>query len=367
MASRVFWADMRTSPQEGLVKKFARLLETAGLADRVGPGDLTAIKIHFGELGNHAYIRPIFVRPVTDLVKKAGGKPFLTDANTLYVGTRSDSASHLVTALRHGFDYTVTGAPLIIADGLRGGSHREIAVEGGVVERAWIGREIAEAEAFISLAHFKGHELSGFGGAIKNTGMGCASRRGKLDQHSNVSPRVNDEKCVACGTCVEHCAHQAITLEDKAVIDPDPCVGCGECILVCPESAIDIQWDMQIPDFQRRMVDYTRAVIAGKEEKCFFVNFLTNISPACDCYPHADAPLTADVGILAALDPIAIDQAAVDLVNQQPGNPLSQMGETCGAGCDKFREVYPRIDWTIQLDYGQKVGLGRREYELVSI
>jgi uncharacterized Fe-S center protein len=367
MASQVFFADMRTSPKEGLIAKFARLLETAGLADRVGANDLTAIKIHFGEWGNHAYIRPIFVRPVSEAIEKAGGKPFLTDANTLYVGTRSDSAGHLVTALRHGFDYTVTGAPLIIADGLRGGSQREVHVEDGVVERAWIGAEIADADAIVSLAHFKGHELSGFGGTIKNLGMGCASRRGKLDQHSNLSPAVSDKKCVACGSCVDHCAQSAISLNDRAHIDPDKCVGCGECILVCPEQAINIQWDMQIPDFQRRMVDYTRAVLTGKEHTSFFVNFLTNVSPACDCYPHADAALIADVGILASIDPIAIDQASVDLVNQQEGNPLSLMGETCGAGCDKFREVYPRIDWTIQLDYGQKKGLGHREYELVAI
>lgn len=367
MASTVYLADMRTSPKEGLVKKFDRLLDTAGLPGRVGAGDLTAIKIHFGELGNHAYIRPIFVRPVSKLIKKAGAKPFLTDANTLYVGTRSNSADHLQTALRHGFDLTVTGAPLIIADGLRGKAHREIPLTGTTVARAFVAVEIADADAIVSLAHFKGHELSGFGGTIKNLGMGCASRRGKLDQHSNLSPVVSDKKCVACGSCVDHCAQEAISLNDTAHIDPDKCVGCGECILVCPEQAINIQWDMQIPDFQRRMVDYTKAVLTGKEKKSFFVNFLTNVSPACDCYPHADAPMTADIGILASTDPIAIDQASVDLVQAQPGNPLSCLGETCSAGCDKFRDVYPNIDWTIQLDYGQSLGLGARAYDLETI
>lgn len=250
MESTVYFMDLRASNRENLFAKLARLLEKAGIGGVVTKRDLVAIKLHFGEEGNAAFIRPLFLRRVVESVKALGGNPFLTDANTLYAGTRSDSPSHLTTAVRNGFAYAVVEAPLIIADGLRGKSETAVTIDRKRFKEVYVGKEIAEADVYISVAHFKGHELSGFGGAIKNTGMGCASRRGKLAQHSTVSPGIKQSKCVGCGDCVEHCAQGALSLvDDKARMDTEKCVGCGECILICPNGAIQIQWNQGIPVF----------------------------------------------------------------------------------------------------------------------
>ncbi|MBW2111149.1 MAG: DUF362 domain-containing protein [Deltaproteobacteria bacterium] len=339
--ARVYFSDLRTSAKENLPSKLKRLMQEAGVEEVVAPRNLAAL-------------------------------PFLTDANTLYAGSRGNSVDHLRTAVENGFAYSVVNAPLIIADGLRGASFSRVRIDQEIVKTAFIARDIVEADMLVSVAHFKGHELSGFGGTIKNLGMGCAARRGKLDQHSDLSPKVKRKKCVGCGDCVEHCAQQAISLKDeKAVIDQKRCVGCGECILICPNSAIDVQWNADIPLFQKKMAEYTLAVLKGKEGKAFFLNFLTDISPACDCYGHSDAPIVPDIGVVASTDPVAIDQASVDLVNQQAGTEQSCLTR-CLTRCtdkgeDKFRGVYPKIDWTIQLDHAEEIGIGRRGYELVTV
>ena len=368
MKASVYFADLRTTHTENLIDKVGRLLNKVGLADKIADKALTAVKLHFGETGNLAYVRPVYIRKIVDAVVQAGGKPFLTDANTLYVGTRSDSVNHLITAIRNGFDYAVVGAPLLIADGLRGGTEVPIAVDLKRYKTVYIGSEIVRADVLVSVAHFKGHELSGFGGAIKNVGMGCASRKGKLAQHSTVSPKIDRRRCEGCGDCVGRCAQHAILLiEDKAKIDPEKCVGCGECILICPKGAIKIRWNQQIPVFLENMVEYTVGVLKGKEGKATFLNFITDVSPACDCFGHNDTPIVGDIGILASDDPVAIDQASVDLVNKAPGRPDSALTRNLAPGEDKFRALYPKVDWEIQLDYGQKVGLGTREYDLIEI
>ena len=373
MKNTVYFMDLRATPKENLIAKLGRLMETAGISDTFKKRDLVAVKLHFGELGNAAFIRPLYLRKVVETIKGLGGNPFLTDANTLYAGTRGDTPSHLTTAIRNGFAYSVVDAPLVIADGLRGKSERAVPLEGKHIETAYIGTEIVEADALISVAHFKGHELSGFGGTIKNLGMGCASRRGKLVQHSGVSPKVTRKKCIGCGDCVPHCSQEAIALEKvdekkyKAHIDPDACIGCGECILICPQGAINPQWKTSIPDFMEKMVEYTGAVLKNKENKTLYINFITNVSPACDCVPANDAPIVRDIGIVASRDPVAIDQASVDLINAEPALSACCMEENREAGSDKFKSIYPKVDWPIQLDYAEKLGLGSREYELVKI
>ncbi|MBN1277067.1 MAG: DUF362 domain-containing protein [Deltaproteobacteria bacterium] len=361
---KVYFANLRTSFKENLFAKIARLVEN-GLKDAVMPRDLVAIKMHFGEKGNTAFIRPIFVRQIVDSIKGLGGLPFLTDTNTLYSGTRANSVSHLDTAVGNGFAYSVVNAPIIIADGMRGASYSAVRIDQEIFETAYLGKEIVESDALIGVAHFKGHELSGFGGTIKNIGMGCASRKGKLEQHSGVSPRIKRKKCVGCGECIKHCASEAIKLvEEKAFIEPEKCVGCGECILICNQGAIDVQWDADMSRFQKKMVEYAYAVLKGKQGKSFFINFLTNISPACDCYPHSDTPIVQDIGIMASKDPVAIDQASVDMVNREKGADGSCLTSSKGPGEDKFRAVYPAVDWSIQLEYGEKIGLGTRSYDL---
>ncbi|MBW1849841.1 MAG: DUF362 domain-containing protein [Deltaproteobacteria bacterium] len=368
MKSNVYFIDLRATLKENFVAKLGRLIETAGLSTAVKKRDLVAIKLHFGEMGNTAFIRPVFMRKIVEVVRNAGGDPFLTDANTLYSGTRSDAPSHLTTAIQNGFAYAVVDAPIIIADGLRGRSETSVTINQKNFKRVYIGTDIVEADTLISVAHFKGHELSGFGGTIKNVGMGCASRRGKLAQHSTVAPKVMREKCVGCGDCISYCSQNALSLkEEKAVLDSKKCIGCGECILVCPESAIEIEWNQAIPVFLENMIEYTLGVLKGKTEKALYVNFITDVSPACDCYPMNDAPLVRDIGVVASQDPVAIDQASVDLVNQEHALPGSCLNTNTKPGEDKFKGVYPKVDWEYQLEYGEALGLGSRSYKLVNI
>ncbi len=368
MPSNVYFADLRTSPKVNLYSKLKQLLEEAGLSMIVEKRDIVAIKLHFGEMGNTAFIRPVFLRQIVENVRDKGGKPFLTDANTLYAGTRSDAVNHLNTAIANGFSYAVVNAPIIIADGLRGKSEIAVPINGKRFKKVYIGTEIVRADAIISVAHFKGHELSGFGGTIKNLGMGCASRRGKLAQHSTVSPQINIEKCVGCGECIPHCSQKALSVyDDKAVIDTEKCIGCGECIIICPNNAIEIEWNQAVPVFLENMVEYTEGVLKGKENKSLFINFITNVSPACDCYSHNDAPIVRDIGIAVSTDPVAIDKACVDLVNNESGLPGSCLKTNLKPGEDKFKGLYPRVDWKIQLEYAKQLGLGNIDYQLEKI
>ncbi|MFP4036871.1 MAG: DUF362 domain-containing protein, partial [Desulfobacteraceae bacterium] len=367
-ASKVFFADMRTSAKENLLDKLERLIGHLDLADIIPPRSLVALKLHFGEKGNTAFIRPILIRRIVETINAIGANPFLTDANTLYAGTRGNSVDHLRTAIENGFAFSVVNAPVIIADGLRGRSSTEVDVSGEMINIAHIASDIAAADALISIAHFKGHDLSGFGGAIKNIGMGCASRRGKMAQHADLAPQVKKKKCIGCGECAEHCAQSAITIQDeKAHIDPERCVGCGECILICPQKAINVNWNADVPRFQKKMAEYTLAVLKGKERRSACVNFLTQITPACDCNRHSDAAIVQDLGIMASLDPVAVDQASVDMINQEPALGHSCLTQGRSPGEDKFRAVYPNIDWGIQLSHAEKLGVGSRDYELISI
>ena len=377
MTSPVFFSDLRVESGKTLLDKLDILLDRADLKGKVREKDLVAIKLHFGEKGNTAYVRPIFLRRVVDRVKQYKGKPFLTDTNTLYTGARSEAVSHLNTAVENGFAESVVNAPVLIADGLRGNSAVKVRIDKPIFKTVSIAREIYMTDALITVTHFKGHELSGFGGALKNLGMGCASREGKLSQHSTISPQVNRKTCKGCETCLRWCAQDAISMlslksgiETKrghALIDPKKCMGCGECILTCPSGAIEIQWNESIPIFQKKMVEYAYGAVQKKKGKVLYLNFLTQISPACDCYGYSDAPIVSDIGILSSEDPVAIDQASVDLVNGEAGNRSSKLQKNWNPGEDKFRAVYPDVDWNIQLAYAEEIAMGTRKYELIKI
>lgn len=369
MQSTVYFIDFRANSRENFIEKLGRLVETSGLSEIVAARDLVAVKLHFGERGNSAFIRPIFIREIVRCIKKAAGVPFLTDSNTLYAGSRSEAPHHLTTAVQNGFAYSVVdNTPVIIADGLRGRSETAVAIGQKHFKTAYIGNEIVQADALVSVAHFKGHELSGFGGTIKNLGMGCASRKGKLAQHSTVSPKVKRKKCMACGNCIARCPAGAITRVDgKAGIDSDKCIGCGECILICPQSAISIRWNQSIPIFLENMVEYTLAVLQNKGRKSLFINFISDVSPACDCHGYNDASLVKNIGVVASTDPVAIDQASVDLVNGEPALQGTALQKNTAPGEDKFKGLYPDVDWPIQLAYAEELGLGRRSYQLVTL
>ena len=365
MVSKVFYIDLKANFRANFVKKLGILMEKCGLSTIIAERDLTAVKLHFGEKGNTAFIRPVFLRKIVKEIKAASGVPFLTDANTLYAGTRSDTPHHIITAIQNGFAFSVVDAPVVIADGLRGKSEVAVSINKNRFKEVYIGAEIVAADALVSVAHFKGHELAGFGGTLKNLGMGCASRRGKMAQHSDLSPRVIQKKCIGCGECVIHCSQHAIILQDeKAKIDSEKCIGCGECIITCPQDAIQIQWNASIPVFMEKMAEYTFGVLKGKEQKSLFINFITNVSPACDCMPLNDAPIVRDIGVLASTDPVAIDQASVDLVNKEPALAGSCLKSNQGPGEDKFKGIYPRVDWPLQLEYAENLGIGSRSYEL---
>ncbi len=377
MKSTVFFADPMISPGKTLLNKLDTLLDRMDLKGKTGEKDFVAIKLHFGEKGNTGFVRPIYLQKIVDRVRQLKGKPFLTDTNTLYTGTRSEAISHLTTAYENGFTEQAVGAPLVIADGLRGNSAMKVRIDKPIFKTVSIAHEIYMADALICVSHFTGHELSGFGGALKNLGMGCSSREGKLSQHSNISPKVKAKACKGCELCLGWCPQESISIrppspgqKDKhgiAFIDPEKCIGCGECILTCPTGAILIQWNESIPVFQRKMVEYAFGAVQKKKGKALYLNFLTQISPACDCNSYSDTPIVNDIGILSSEDPVAIDQASVDLVNGEAGNRSSKLSKNWDPGEDKFRALYPEVDWSIQLAYGEEIGLGRREYELIRI
>jgi hypothetical protein len=364
----VYFADLRASLQDNLIDKLGRLLTSVGIDEKFGKGTLVAVKVHFGEKGNTAYIPPVFVRSVVERIKATGAEPFLTDTNTLYVGTRTNSVVHIATAIENGFAYAVVNAPIIIADGLRGNDGVAVEVEGGqYYKEVQIAREIVNADAMVVLTHFKCHEMSGFGGALKNVGMGCASREGKLAQHSNCAPVVEPKECFACGACVTVCPAEAIEIEAVAFIDDAKCIGCGHCIPACPEGAIKISWDETTTGLQKKMVEHAQGALRNKEGRTVYVNFIQRISPSCDCYGHTDAPIAPDVGIVASTDPVAIDAASAELVNRGAGFAGTALKSGMEPGGDKFRGVYPEVDWEVQLKGAERLGLGTRKYRLETV
>lgn len=364
----VYFTNLRTTPNRSLLDKIDDLLNRTKVNTIIKKDDLVAIKLHFGEQGNTAFLRPLFLRTIVDRIKKINGKPFLTDTNTLYSGSRSDAVNHLNTAIQNGFGYSSVGCPLIIAGGLKGQNGVKVPISGDVLTEAIIAREIVEADCLIAVSHFKAHELSGFGGALKNIGMGCATREGKLIQHSTVAPVVNNATCKGCKMCLNYCPVQAISLNaKKALIAEDICIGCGECIVVCPHKAIEIQWNESPDIFQKKMVEYAAGALKRKNRTSIFINFLIQISPACDCYPNSDAPIVRDIGIAASTDPVAIDAASCDLVNNEESIPNTAIKKTLKKGEDKWHALFPTIDWHYQLEHAEKMGLGSRSYTLVKI
>ena len=369
VASKVYWADLRADYRENLPQKLTRLMKTAGMGQIDFEDKFAAIKLHFGEPGNLAFLRPNWAKAVADFVKERGGKPFLTDCNTLYVGGRKNALDHMDAAMLNGFSPLSTGCQIIIADGLKGNDEVEVPVRGGeYVQKAKIGRAVMDADVFISLTHFKGHEQAGFGGCLKNIGMGCGSRAGKMEQHNSGKPFVKQKKCVGCHACAKICAHGAPTFgpDNKATIDTDKCVGCARCLAVCPKDAIQCMYDEAPSILNYKIAEYTKAVVDGRP--CFHVSLVMDVSPNCDCHGENDVPIVPNVGMFASFDPVALDQACIDAVLAQPKMPNSVIGSGEACQCeDYFKAAHPDTDWEAALIHSEKIGLGSREYELVKI
>ncbi len=366
--AEVYFADLRArNRHESMTVKVGRLVERAGVGSIVTEGDLVAVKVHFGERGGDAYVSPVFVRQVVDAVKARGGKPFVTDTNTLYSGSRSNSVDHLTTAVEHGFDYAVLGCPVIIADGLRSGSVVDLPGVGGYFRQVHAAADLVASDAMVVVSHFKGHEMAGFGGAVKNLAMGCAPASGKRDQHS-LRATVHREKCIGCGQCVEVCPVHAIELvEGLALVDRPRCIGCGECMTVCPQKAIATGSREDLREFVERLAEYATALTAAKRDKMLFLSFVLRVTPHCDCVPWSDAALVPDQGILASRDPVALDQACFDLVKNARALPGSMIECPCGPGDDKFAAAWPDTSGLRQLEYAEELGLGSRSYTLVPL
>ena len=369
MASKVYFADLRADVHENLQQKLTRLMKTAGMGDIDFQDKFVAIKLHFGEPGNLAFLRPNWARTVADFVKERGGKPFLTDCNTLYVGGRKNALDHMDSAMLNGFNPMTTGCQIIIGDGLKGSDEVEVPVVGGeYVKNAKIGRAVMDADVFISLTHFKGHEEAGFGGCLKNIGMGCGSRAGKMEQHNAGKPHVAQKHCIGCGQCRKICAHGAPIIENgKAHIDHDRCVGCGRCIAVCPKDAVRIDWDETTTNLNCKITEYTKAVVDGRP--CFHISLVIDVSPNCDCHAENDMAIVPNVGMFASFDPVALDMACVDAVNAQtPLRGSAADDEHAKAHVhDHFQRLHPDTNWRSCLEHGEKIGIGTREYELIKI
>lgn len=285
------------------LNKINELFDSADLGKIIEKDDFVALKIHFGERGNNAFIKPDRAKPIVKKVKALKGKPFWVDSNTLYKGSRADTLSHLQTAFDHGYTSGKTGAHVLIADGLEG------------LDR------VIKTDAMIAVTHFKGHELTGFGGAIKNLGMGLASKAGKLEQHSDC------DNCKAKPTCRK-------------------------------KERLESCWVGSSDSVQEKIAEYAAGAAKLFDKKVAYINFITDVSENCDCYDFNSEPIVPDIGILASFDPVAIDQASVDLVNKTEGRIKSN---------DKFKKLWPNVNWTTQLKHAEEIGLGSRKYDIIEI
>jgi uncharacterized Fe-S center protein len=368
--AKVYFTDMRTKPGQSMLDKLEVLIKKADIGQIDFKDKFVAIKIHFGEPGNLAYIRANYAARLTKFLLGKQAKPFLTDANTLYLGRRSNAIDHIESAFENGFNPVAVPCPVIIADGLKAIDYKEIPIDLKYCKTAKIGSAIAEADVIVSMNHFKGHEQTGFGGALKNLGMGSASRQGKLELHSSSKPIVDKEACTSCSQCVKNCASYAIHLDTdkKAEIDYERCVGCGQCVAVCQFDAAQPVWNNSTEVLNYKIAEYTVAVL--KDKPNFHLNFVMDVSPECDCWGSNDAAIVPNIGIAASFDPVALDQACADLVNQSEANldtVLNIHHHSELHGVDKFKALHPNTDWKVGLQYAEEIGLGKREYEFVKI
>ena len=368
--SKVYFTNFRARPGYNLLQKLEKLIKKAGIGNIDFENKYVAIKIHFGEPGNLAYLRPNYSKVIADVVKELGGKPFLTDCNTLYVGGRKNALDHIDSAYLNGFTPFSTGCHVIIADGLKGTDEEYVEINQEYIKKAKIGRAIMDADIFISLNHFKGHEMTGFGGAIKNIGMGCGSRAGKMEMHSSGKPEIILEKCRKCKQCKKICAHGAISYgeDGKAIIDHNKCVGCGRCIGICNFDAIKSPNDENGDILNKKMAEYALAVV--KDKPNFHISLICDVSPNCDCHAENDAPIVPNIGMLASFDPVALDKACADLVNNQKAFDDSRLGEHIKQHInekDNFHINHPETNWESQIEHGVKIGLGNDKYELIEV
>ncbi|MBN1307386.1 MAG: DUF362 domain-containing protein [Chitinispirillaceae bacterium] len=344
-----------TDSTASVAEKLRILLGRFGFSGLIAEGSVAQVKMHFGERGNRGYVRPELVRTITDAIRSRGGRAAVSDTNTLYRGLRTNCNDHLRLARRHGFTDESVGGVVEIPDDKNASLAASVPVSGRFIASAKVLRRYIDAPLLVGLAHFKGHMVTGFGGALKNIGMGCATRGGKLAQHAAVAPFIIKKKCIGCGACRDVCPADAITIiNGTAHLDAAKCIGCASCIAACGNDSAELDWRGGAGSLPEKMVEYAAAVLRSPGKK-LFVNVALRITAECDCLAKDDPRIAPDVGLLVASDPVAIDQASYDLVCTKAG------------GFDPFRKAHPERDPLRQLDYAERMSLGKRNYELVTV
>jgi uncharacterized Fe-S center protein len=352
MTSPVYFIPAAGSEsQSALAEKSLRVYAALPLQEKIQPRDFIALKIHFGEKGNTGFIKPAWLSLVIDQLKQKSPRVFFTDTNTLYVGRRSNAVEHTQLAFGHGFRQSQVGIPVLIADGLIGRDSESVPVDLPRVKEAKIASAIVHSDVLLCISHFTGHILSGFGAALKNLSMGCASRAGKLEQHAEVEPWIKGESCTLCEVCFDYCPENAIIAKDDAAfILKEKCIGCGECLVVCPQGAVRHDWDNDNARIQEKMAEYAASVHALFKGRAGYLNYLIKMTKDCDCMSKEASAFHPDIGILASLDPVALDKASIDILNRE-------------AGRDILREFHD-FDWSTQLTHAEAIGFGSTQYQL---
>ncbi len=353
MSETVYFLPVRDSDDNDLAGRMAEAIRQVRLFDGVGEKDIVAVKTHFGESNKSGYPRPVFLRNLGDLIKERGGLPFLTETSTLYRGNRTNAVTHLLHAGNQGFTVEATGMPVVMADGLFGDNEVPVEIKGKIYSSINVAAEIPKAQWLVVMTHFTGHMVSGFGGALKNLGMGCTSRRAKMIQHSTAKPTINRKACTLCGECERWCPVEAITLdEESAVIDHKVCIGCGQCLAVCRFDAVKYNWKATYDDLQKKITEHALGVVESVRGNTLYITLLTRISKDCDCIPDYEK-ITDDIGLMISRDPVAIDTAALDMVEEKSGKLFSQM---------TFN-----IPYRVQVEYAREIGFGSSDYELMEL
>lgn len=357
MASKVYLIKASVADGEKTISdKAVKLFRKGGFAKRFSENDFTAIKVHVGEDGNTTYIKAPCIKGLVKELLKLNTKPFVTDTNALYASPRHDAIGHYRVAAKHGFGLDVLGIPFIVAGGVFGTAETAVEINCEINKEVFIASDIVMCHSIIAVAHFTGHLSTCAAAVIKTLGMGCASRRGKMNQHAALSLVIGDN-CKRCGECVTHCPADAITLDDiKAHIDQDKCIGCAECLAVCRFNAVEYDWHDEDEVMQKNVAEHALGALKGKQDRSAFFSFLMSITKDCDCFDTPDMPkIVDDIGILASIDPVAIDKAALDLIEAKGGKKLPQLTK------------YTKLNPIYQIEHAEHIGLGNTDYELIEV